>query len=140
MDQLDRDILAALRKNARTPVSAIATALGTARPTVQHRITRMQNAGVITGYTITVGPGATTTPVRAVMAIAVEGGVARDVVRDLHSRPCVIAVHSTNGKWDIIAELQAESLEDFDRELNSIRALPRISASETNLLLSTYRG
>lgn len=140
MDQLDRDILAALRKNARTPVSAIAAMLSTARPTIQHRITRMENAGIITGYTVTVGAGASATPVRAIMSIAVAGGVARDVVRDLHSRPGVLAVHSTNGKWDIVAELQAESLEDFDRELNSIRALPWISASETNLLLSTYRS
>lgn len=140
MDQLDRNILAALRKNARQPVSTIAAALDVARPTVQHRITRMENAGVITGYTVTVGPGAGAAAVRAIMSIAVAGGVARDVVRDLQSRPSVVAVHSTNGKWDMVAELQSESLEDFDRELNSIRALPWISASETNLLLSTYRA
>jgi DNA-binding Lrp family transcriptional regulator len=50
----------------------------------------------------------------------------------------VVAVHSTNGKWDLIADIQADSLEEFDKAINEIREMKEISSSETNLLLSTY--
>ena len=56
MDDLDRAILAKLRKDARTSVSAIANELKVARATVQHRITRLENSGTITGYTVKVSP------------------------------------------------------------------------------------
>jgi DNA-binding Lrp family transcriptional regulator len=49
-----------------------------------------------------------------------------------------MAVHSTNGKWDLIADIQADSLEEFDNAINEIREMKEISSSETNLLLSTY--
>jgi DNA-binding Lrp family transcriptional regulator len=50
----------------------------------------------------------------------------------------VAAIHSTNGKWDLIAEIQAESLAEFDAAINEIREMKEITGSETNLLLSTY--
>jgi DNA-binding Lrp family transcriptional regulator len=139
MDDLDRSILAALRKDARISISALAQSLDVARPTVQNRITRLENSGVIAGYTIKIQTGTTPNVVRAVMSIVVDGNNAQTLVRELQSRPSVTAIHSTNGKWDLIAEIQAESLEDFDRELNAIRRLKYISSSETSILLSTYK-
>ena len=139
MDDLDRSILAALRKDARTSISALAQSLNVARPTIQNRITRMENSGVIAGYTVKIQPGTSPNVVRAVMSITVEGNNAQSLVRELQNRPSVTAIHSTNGKWDLVAEIQAESLEDFDRELNAIRSLKSISSSETSILLSSYK-
>ncbi len=139
MDELDRAILAALRKDARTSISALSKSLNAARPTIQNRITRMENSGVIGGYTIKIQTGTSPNLVRAVMLIVVQGNNAQSLVRELQARPSVTAIHSTNGKWDLVAEIQAESLEDFDRELNEIRSLKYISSSETNILLSSYK-
>jgi len=47
-------------------------------------------------------------------------------------------LHTTNGRWDIVAELRAENLEDFDRALERIRLIPGIANTETNILLSSY--
>jgi DNA-binding Lrp family transcriptional regulator len=138
MDDLDRAILAKLRKDARTSVSAIANELKVARATVQHRITRLENTGTIVGYTAKVNPGSSPNVVRAIMSIATEGNTAKSVVTRLSSSPNVTAVHSTNGKWDLIADIQADSLEEFDKAINEIREMKEISSSETNLLLSTY--
>lgn len=139
MDDLDRSILAALRKDARTSISTLAKSLNVARPTIQNRITRMENSGVIAGYTVRIQAGTSPNVVRAVMSITVEGNNAQSLVRELQNRPSVTAIHSTNGKWDLVAEIQADSLEDFDRELNAIRSLKSISASETSILLSSYK-
>ena len=138
MDDLDRAILAQLRKDARTSVSAIANELKVARATVQHRITRLENSGTITGYTVKVSPESSPNLIRAVMSIATEGNTAKSVVARLSSSPNVTAVHSTNGKWDLIAEIQSESLAEFDAAINEIREMKEITGSETNLLLSTY--
>ena len=138
MDDLDRAILAQLRQDARTSISSMANSLKVARATVQHRITRMENAGTITGYTIKLSPDSAPNLIRAVMSIATEGNTAKSVVKSLSGSPHVVAIHSTNGKWDLIAEIQAESLAEFDSAINEIRDMKEITGSETNLLLSTY--
>ena len=138
MDDLDRAILTQLRKDARTSISSIASDLSVARATVQHRITRLENDGTIIGYTVKVNPGSSPNVVRAIMSIATEGNTAKSVVTRLSGSANVIAVHSTNGKWDLIADIQADSLEEFDNAINEIREMKEISSSETNLLLSTY--
>jgi DNA-binding Lrp family transcriptional regulator len=61
------------------------------------------------------------------------------VIRALRGEPAVTALYSTNGRWDIVAELQSDSLEGFDRVLGRIRLIEGISQTETSLLLSTYK-
>lgn len=73
------------------------------------------------------------------MSIAVQGNAAPDVIRALRGEPLVGALHSTNGRWDIVAELHAQSLEEFDLALTRIRLTPGIARTETSILLSTYK-
>jgi DNA-binding Lrp family transcriptional regulator len=73
------------------------------------------------------------------MTVAVEGNRAETVLKALRGDPAVGALHSTNGRWDIVAELRADSLEAFDRVLGRIRRIEGISNTETSLLLSTHK-
>lgn len=74
------------------------------------------------------------------MSIAVQGNAAPDVIRALRGEPLVGALHSTNGRWDIVAELHAQSLEEFDLATTRIlRLTPGIARTETSILLSTYK-
>jgi DNA-binding Lrp family transcriptional regulator len=50
-----------------------------------------------------------------------------------------VALHSTNGRWDLMADLRADSLEAFDKVLNAIRQIEGISSTETSILLSTHK-
>jgi DNA-binding Lrp family transcriptional regulator len=61
------------------------------------------------------------------------------VLRSLRGDPAIQTLHTTNGRWDIIAELRADTLEAFDRVLGRIRKIEGISKTETSLLLSTVR-
>jgi len=54
--------------------------------------------------------------------------------------PELRAVHSTNGRWDVIAEIGTNSLEDFDSTLAKIRRMDGVTSSETSLLLSTRKA
>jgi DNA-binding Lrp family transcriptional regulator len=139
LDDVDRQLIALLRDNARLSVVTLAKQLRVARATVQNRITRLETNGVIVGYTVRLKPAAEAHRIRALMSIAVQGNRAADVLRTLQGHPNVATIHSTNGRWDLIAELRADSLENFDRVLGTIRLLDGISNTETSILLSTHK-
>jgi DNA-binding Lrp family transcriptional regulator len=139
MDEVDRKLLALLRANARAPVAALAKAVNLSRGATQNRIDRMFKRGDIVGFTIKAPPRAESERVRAIMTIAVEGERSGVVLRRLRGFPEVEAVHMTNGRWDMIAELNTESLSGFSAALDAIRLIDGISATETSLLLTTHR-
>jgi DNA-binding Lrp family transcriptional regulator len=138
MDEIDRKLVTLLRINARTPVATLSKTLKVSRGTVQNRIDRMTAAGTILGFTLRVRPDAEAERVRAIMAIAVEGERSGAVLRALRGFPEIDAVHMTNGRWDMLAELNAASLGDFSRLLDEVRLIEGISATETSLLLATH--
>lgn len=69
-----------------------------------------------------------------------EGRAGDRVVDALAGFPEVSAIHTTNGRWDLVIELGATSLTEFDGILRRIRLIPGVIASETNLLLATPRS
>jgi DNA-binding Lrp family transcriptional regulator len=71
------------------------------------------------------------------MMIEVAGRTTSAVIRNLKEIPELHALHTTNGGWDLIAELRADSLADFDRVLREVRLIDGVLNSETNLLLSS---
>lgn len=140
LNDTNRQLIALLRDNARTPVTELAAKLRVSRATVQKHIDKLEQAGIIVGYTVRLKPEAEAQRIRAWMSVAVEGPRAPAVLQALRGEPHVYALHSTNGRWDIVAELRADSLEQFDRVLGRIRLIPGIAATETSLLLSTYKA
>jgi DNA-binding Lrp family transcriptional regulator len=71
------------------------------------------------------------------MMIEVVGKSTSQVIRLLRGFPELITLHTTNGSWDLVAEMQASSLADFDRVLREIRVIDGVLNSETSILLST---
>lgn len=139
MDDIDHQLIALLRTDARAPVARLAKQLQVARGTVQNRLAKLEAAGTIAGYTVRLRPQAEEHRIRALTTIAVEGNRGDAVLRTLRGDPAVEALHSTNGRWDIVAELRAENLAAFDRVLGRIRLIDGIASTETSLLLSTHK-
>lgn len=139
MDDVDRQLIALLRENARVSVATLAKKLRVARGTVQNRLAKLEGDGTVVGYTVRLRPQVEEQRIRALMTVAVEGNKAEAVLKALRGDPAVAALHSTNGRWDIVAELRADSLEAFDRVLAGIRRIEGISSTETSLLLSTHK-
>ena len=139
MDDTDRQLLSLLRDNARASVASLAKLLRVSRGTVQNRLHKLEADGTIVGYTISLRPLAAAQRIRALMTVEVVGTRTDQVLAALRGDPAVSALHTTNGRWDIVAELQADSLESFDRVLSRIRLLDGIANSETSLLLSTRK-
>jgi DNA-binding Lrp family transcriptional regulator len=140
MDDLDRRLLALLRMNARESVAALAAQLKVSRGTVQNRIARMMGReGVIQGFTVKTRPEVEAQRVRAIMCIAIEGERSAKVIKALRGLPEVDKVHTTNGRWDLVAELDTANLGDFSRTLDQIRTVEGIASTETSILLATQK-
>lgn len=138
LDKKDQGLLAMLRADARTPVVELAKRLGVSRATVQNRMRRLEDNGVIRGYTIAMGPSVEAPAVRALMCIRAESASEASVIDRLRGNPQVTAVHHTTGRWDLIAEIRTDSLSSFNKIIGSLRLIEGITATETNLLLDSY--
>ena len=139
MNNVDHIILGLLKDNARMSITDLAAKARVSRATVQKRIEYMESTGIITGYTVRYRPNVEKNIFRAWMNVMVEGTKAQAVIRELRLESAVERVHTTNGKWDILVELQSDSLENFDKALERIRNISGIYNSETSILLSTYK-
>jgi DNA-binding Lrp family transcriptional regulator len=139
MDSVDRQLISLLRDDARTPVATLAKQLGVARGTVQNRLAKLEAEGIIVGYTVRLRPQVEQHHIRAFMTVAVEGNRTEIVLRGLRGNPNVVALHTTNGRWDLVAELRTDNLEEFDRVLRQIGLMEGIASTETSLLLSTQK-
>ncbi|WP_432449385.1 Lrp/AsnC family transcriptional regulator [Aliiroseovarius marinus] len=136
-DDLDRNLIAILREDGRAPVSKLATILGVTRATVQARLDRLLDSGAVLGFTIRAREDHGPDGVHAIMMIEVSGRSTLAVIKKLRGLPELRSLHSTNGKWDLVAQLTAENLPDFDRVLREVRIVDGITNSETSILLST---
>ncbi len=139
MDETDQQLLSLLRQDARTPVATLANKLQVSRGTVSNRIAKLENSGVIVGYTVRLRPDAQPNDIRAWMSVAVQGNETRAVIASLLGEPGVVGLHDTNGRWDLLAELRAAHLAELSQVLERIRLIRGISSTETSIHLETYR-
>jgi len=139
MDEIDRQLIALLRHHARRSITDLAAQLGLSRATVRARLERLEADGTIVGYTVVLGHDPGPLPVRGLTMIEVEGRMLDRVSDALAGFAEIEAIHTTNGRWDLVVELSARSLADLDAVLRRLRLIPGINASETTLLLASPR-
>lgn len=140
MDEVDRKLISALRHNARASLSDLAVMLGVSRTTVRGRIERLQRAGEVVGFTVVLKGDAARDPVRGLMMLGIEGRGTDRILRQINGISAVRATHTTNGRWDLIVEIGAATLEELDAVLAQIRKFDGVANSETSLLLSTRKS
>ncbi len=136
LDKTDRALIDALTNDGRASVTTLAGQLNLARATVQTRLSRLLENGVIRRFTVELAEEARTDRVRAVMLIELQGRLARRISTALRRKPEITDLHSTNGAWDLVAQIETATLHDFDRVLREVREIDGVLNSETCLLLA----
>jgi DNA-binding Lrp family transcriptional regulator len=137
LDDLDRRLISLLRTDGRAPVTTLARQLGVTRATVNSRLERLVDDAVVLGFTVRVKDDYGDDDVRAVTLIEVEGRNTNDVIKQLRGLPEVQSLHTTNGGWDLVAEIRCASLREFDHVLLQIRSCDGVINSESSLLLNS---
>lgn len=137
LDALDHQLIALLKVNARLPMVNIAKALGCARSTAQLRLKALEDAGVITGYTVGVGSTRASNVIRAMVLISMESQNEPEVVRALARRHEITKLYSVSGRYDLCAMLVTESTQELDGVIDKIRVIKGVVDTFSTILLST---
>jgi DNA-binding Lrp family transcriptional regulator len=135
-DDTDRQLLALLRDNARRSVAELARHLGLARTTVQTRIERLETLGIISGYTLKLSP-AVRPPLQATVLISIEPRSGPEVLARLRSLPGVEVVHTTSGRFDLLAQVVAQTTDELDETIDRIGEARGVRSSESLIHLAT---
>jgi DNA-binding Lrp family transcriptional regulator len=136
LDPLDKQLIALLKVNARLPVVKLAQALGCARSTVMLRLKALENTGVITGYTVSLGTPQASVHIRVMVLISTETENAPNVVKALTRRHEVYNIYSVSGRYDLCAMLTTESTEELDALIDRIRGIKGVTDTFSTILLS----
>jgi DNA-binding Lrp family transcriptional regulator len=139
MDDTDRALISLLRKDARANIATLAAKLKVSRGTVTNRLRKLEDDQVIVGYSVRLRPDAEPNQIRAWMGVLVEGNQTRAVIASLLGEPGVEALHDTNGRWDLLAEVRAQNMNELSQVLERIRLVKGIANTETSIQLATYR-
>lgn len=137
ISELESRLIAELRADGRAPIAALAERLGVSRTTVSRSIDRLVARGVIIGFTVRTRDSTADERVRAISFIEVQGYTTDQVISSLRGLPEIMGLHTTNGGWDLVAEVSCRDLQAFDELLRRIRAIRGVMNSETSLLLSS---
>jgi DNA-binding Lrp family transcriptional regulator len=136
-DPVDRDLIALLRANARTPVSDLARALGLSRTTVQSRLERLERSKRITGYTVKLSDAHERGQIQAYVMITVHPKQAARVAEQMKAMPGVRRLQSVSGPADMVAFLEAPAAADIDALIDSLGNLEGVERTTSSIILGT---
>ena len=125
-----------LREDARRPVATLARQLNLARTTVQARIERLESSGVIAGYTLRQS-ALTRPPLQATVLISIEPRSGPEVLARLRSLSGVQVVHTTSGRFDLLAQVVAQTTAELDETIDRIGEARGVRSSESLIHLAT---
>lgn len=136
MNDKDQRLIAALKQNARYSISDLARLLQVSRTTVQQRLTRLEESGVISGYSVRLGEIARADQLQAYVNLVVDPQVSELLVTALKKMEQVETVFSVSGKIDFIAILTVQSARELDGMLDQIGNIAGVRSTETAIVLS----
>ena len=120
IDAVDRKLLDALIENARTSNAELARLVGLSAPSVAERVKRLEEAGVIEGYTVTVNPGALGLPIAAWLRIRPIPGELHRVAQILRDLPEIVECDRITGEDCFIARAHVRSVADLETLIDEL--------------------
>lgn len=136
LDELDVDLLVAMREHPRIGVLELSRTLKVARGTVQARLDRLERTGIITGYGPDIDISAAGYGVHAFVTLEIAQGALEDVSVELAAQPAVLEAYATTGSADVICRLAASSHDDLQQALLTLNRSPSVRRSISVVILS----
>jgi len=136
MDELDRQILDVLRRDARTPYTEIAEHVGTSEGTVRNRVERMNEDGVIDRFTVSTRTG----NVKAMVEVSVAVDVDTTAVSERMAEwQLVDFVWQVSGEEDVVLIVDAADTQALNELITKARELEDVVSTKTRLILDEQR-
>jgi len=136
LDATDRKLMASLRENSRLPVSQLAAMLDIPRTQVYARLERLENEGIIDGYTVRLGQAYSKTRLRAHVMIKTLPRLCQEVEVSLADIPEISAIYAISGEYDIIVLVEAADSIEMNELINRIGLLDGVERTTTSVILA----
>ena len=133
----DEKLLAILRTNARASISDLARALNLSRSTVQSRMLKLEETGVIKGYSVDYGDAYLSQMVSAHVSIKVKQKLTTKTNLELKQIDAISQLYAISGEFDLIAVVQAQNLEKLSHLLDDIGNLDDVERTTSSVILET---
>jgi DNA-binding Lrp family transcriptional regulator len=133
----DEELLSILRCNARASVSDIARATGVSRTAIQNRLTKLENSGVIKAYSIVLGSEYSNKLISANVSLKVNPNLRRNICIALRKIHNISHIYSISGEYDLLATIQAQTLEKLNEILNMVCSLEGVERTNSSIILDT---
>jgi Lrp/AsnC family leucine-responsive transcriptional regulator len=141
LDRIDRHILRLLRQDGRMAHAAIAKAVGLSGPAVHERVRKLEQCGVISGYTAVLDPVALDREIVAFCQVTLTEGPAsshdEETVARICEEPCVLEFHRVAGTDCYLIKMRTSSNKELERLLRRIRGVNGVARTRTTIVLST---
>lgn len=134
MDELDRKIIRLMSQNARIPVKDIAQEISLTSPAVSSRIRKLEQDGIISGYTVVLHPPEGHVRVEALISLAVGPTQHEDLMELLQAEPDVLQCFRVTGTYSFTVKVSCEGVDALERLLNKVQ---KVGSTNTQIILST---
>lgn len=136
LDALDIALVRALREHPRAGALELSRVTSVARGTVQSRLARLEDSGVITGYGPDIDLVAAGFPVHAFVTLQISQGALEEVRAELAELPWVLEAYATTGSSDVLCRVAARSHQDLQTALLELDRSPSVARSISVVVLS----
>lgn len=141
LDRVDREILRHLREDGRTSLAAVAKAVNLSGPAVHERVRKLEQRGVIAGYTAVLSPDALDRSHVAFVQITLSEGsefAADDpIVARICEEPDVLEFHRIAGDDCYLVKVRTATNKDLEKLLRRMRTIKGVARTRTTVVLST---
>ncbi len=137
MNPKDKQLISALQRNARMSISDLSRYLGISRTTVQQRMNRLEESGIITGYTVKLGDSVRQSQIKAHVNLVIEPNAGNRIVASLEKIAAIETLFTVSGKIDLIAIIIVDTAMELDICLDQISAIAGVQSTETAIVLTT---
>lgn len=140
MDKIDLKIIELLQKNARFPLKHLAEEVFLSTPAVSSRIEKLQEAGIITGYTANIDSIKLGYNIKAFINLEVSPKQKPEFYPFIKSCPNVLECNCVTGKYSMLIKVAYHTTEELDAFINEIQ---KFGNTETQIVFSTaveHRG
>lgn len=136
MDDKDKRLISLLSQNSRSSTTTLARTLGVSRSTVQDRIKKLEQTGIISGYTVRLNDDYKHRQIAAQVMMTFHPKYSDAILQALKKMPNVVAVYAVSGIYDMITSVRAETTEELDITLDNIGSLTGMEKTTTSIILS----
>jgi len=135
VDALDQKIIALLLADGRRPLAEIGREVGLSTPAVKRRVDRLEQSGVVRGYTAIVDPATLGWALEAIVELRFEGVPPAEATRSLQTTPEIVSAFTVTGDFDVILRMRLRDAAHLQETINRLRRRPEVVTTRTTVIM-----